>query len=331
MLRLLHVANGHCTVRLIEAAGLPGRVSIWADPLHDGPIPRKASPRAPEQGLFGSASRGQPGCAPPPAGQDVSTAANDSPESDARRAFETSWESADEEWIRVRAQFLTPAGGNVAETEAGLRQWRAVIDDHGAYDELVLWFEHDLFDQLILLQILSRVGRERPVAKPISLVSIDAYPGHPDFKGLGELEPADIAALFEQRVPVTRAQLALAAAAWDVFREQDAEQLRAFVRRDTSALPFLAPALERYLEERPAPEDGLTRSERRLLAQLETGPLDIHAAWRGMHDGERAYYITDTSFLELITRLASRSPALIDVRFRGGDGPLPQGTLALRP
>jgi hypothetical protein len=278
MLRFLHVANGHCTTRLIEAAALPGRVSIWADPLHDGPIPRGLS---------------------------------------------------DEEWVRVRARFHTPDDQSPDAAEADFRHRRAVIDDHAGYDELVLWFEHDLFDQLALLQVLSRVGRERPVPKPISLVSIDAYPGHPQFKGLGELAPADIAALFQQRVPVTPAQLALATAAWDVFREQDPEQLRAFLQRDISALPFLAPALGRYLEERPG-DDGLNRSERRLLAQLANGPLDIHAAWRGMHEGERAYYITDTSFWDLVLRLASRSPALIDMRVRGGEGALPHGTLALR-
>lgn len=32
----LHVANGHCTTRLIEEAGLPGRTPVWANP-HDGP------------------------------------------------------------------------------------------------------------------------------------------------------------------------------------------------------------------------------------------------------------------------------------------------------
>ena len=37
--RFLHVANGTCTTKLIEAAGIPGALSIWADPLHDGPVP----------------------------------------------------------------------------------------------------------------------------------------------------------------------------------------------------------------------------------------------------------------------------------------------------
>src|SRR6266446_9638303 len=37
--RFHHVANGTCTTRLIQAAGIPGALSIWADPLHDGPVP----------------------------------------------------------------------------------------------------------------------------------------------------------------------------------------------------------------------------------------------------------------------------------------------------
>ena len=68
---------------------------------------------------------------------------------------------------------------------ADLRHWRAVVDDHAAYDELVLWFEHDLFDQLNLIQLLSRVGRDRVVPKPVSLISIDSYPGHPQLQGPG--------------------------------------------------------------------------------------------------------------------------------------------------
>ena len=39
MTEFLHVANGTSTTMTIEAAGLPGAASIWADPLHDGPVP----------------------------------------------------------------------------------------------------------------------------------------------------------------------------------------------------------------------------------------------------------------------------------------------------
>ena len=37
--RLLHVANGSSVTRMLGPAGIPGTTSIWADPLHNGPVP----------------------------------------------------------------------------------------------------------------------------------------------------------------------------------------------------------------------------------------------------------------------------------------------------
>ena len=324
MAEALHVANGHCTTRLIEAAGLPGRTSIWADALHDGPVP------------------------------DVS----------------------DEELVRIRAAFISDGlDVSAEEVEADLKHWRDVVDADDGYDELVLWFEHDLFDQLNLIQLLTRIGRDRPIRRPVSLISIDRYPGHPHFKGLGELTPADISALYDTRQPVTPQQFRLAADAWDAFRSGQRADLDALLADNTSALPFLAPALRRHLDEagsepgglHPNAESprvgdpglhpnaqspcvgdpglhpnaqsprvgdpGLTRSERRLMEQLAAGPLDIHTAFAGMHVGETAYYITDSSFWQMVKGLAARSPALIEVNVTAtpADRPaLPSGTLSLR-
>src|SRR5262249_13032816 len=43
--RLLHVATGTSTPSTIQAAGIPGARSIWADPLYDGPVPGGISDR----------------------------------------------------------------------------------------------------------------------------------------------------------------------------------------------------------------------------------------------------------------------------------------------
>ena len=278
MVEALHVANGHCTTRLIEQAHLPGRTSIWADALHEGPI------------------------------ADVS----------------------DDELVRMRAADIASGlGEKLEDVEADLRSWRAAVDADHLYDELVLWFEHDLFDQLNLIQLLTRISRDRPVRKPVSLVSIDSYPGHPHFKGLGELRPDDIAALYADRRRVTAEQVAVAARMWDAFRTQDRQRIEAALREDTSALPFLARALRRYLDEAPARAGGLTRSEQRLLDQLASGPIDIHTAWRRMHEGETAFYITDSSFWSLLQGLADRT--LIDLTVNPVAAPgLPHGRVALR-
>lgn len=229
------------------------------------------------------------------------------------------------------ADIARGVGQPLQDVEADLKSWRAAVDADHAYDELVLWYEHDLFDQLNLIQLLARIGRDRPIRKPVSLISIDSYPGHPNFKGLGELAPEDIAKLYAERRRVTPEQFAVAARAWDAFRSQDRARMESLLLEDTTALPFLGRALRRYLDEAPDEPGGLTRSERRLLDQLAAGPVDIHTAWKRMHEGESAFYITDTSFWSLLKGLAERTPALIDIALNSVAAPgLPQGTLSLR-
>ena len=284
-MRYQHVANGGCTTRLIEAAGLPGGRSIWSDPLHEGPVPNVP----------------------------------------------------DEELLRVRARFLAASPADEDAVAADLQGWRAAVDDEDAYDELVLWFEHDLFDQLNLIQLLAHLG-SRPSAfaeaaadksrKPITLICIDSYPGHPSFKGIGELSPADVAALFETRQPVTPPQLTLAARAWQAYRSPDPRAIEALLEDDTSALPFLAAALARQLEEFPSDADGLSKSERRLMEQALDGPADLADVWPCLHEDERAYYITDSSLMDLATGLAASSPPLM-ILSTNGNNTLPHGSVGL--
>ena len=123
-----------------------------------------------------------------------------------------------------------------------LGAWRAAIANHHAYDELVLWFEHDLFDQLNLVQLLPWIRERLPSQATVSLICIGSFPGHPAFKGLGELSPGELAPLFGARARVSHAQYALAAQAWDALRASTPDALDSLRHDDTSVLPFLAPA-----------------------------------------------------------------------------------------
>ena len=274
--RFLHVANGTCTTDIIEAAGIPGVRSIWADPLYEGPVPGGLS---------------------------------------------------DEELLDVRRKFLTGSGD--VEPVNDLRRWRQVIDDHESRDELILWFEHDLFDQLNLIQLLSWIRRRPAAKKPMTLVSVGSFPGHPRFKGLGELSPDELASLFDTRRPIRNAEYTLAEQAWHAFRAPSPDGLDNLRRADTSAMPYLAPALERFLQEYPSTIDGLSRSERRLLRLAEPATISVKAAFPRMHDDEDVYYITDESLAGLVTTLSRTSPPLLAVTDTANGGPPLQGTVSL--
>ena len=263
--RFLHVANGTSTTDTIRDAGILGATAIWADVLHDGPVPGGLS---------------------------------------------------DEALLQVRARYLADTSErdghpSYDEIVAELRRWRATIDAHDAYEELILWYEHDLFDQLNLIQVLDWIRRAQPVRQPVSLICIGSFPGRPRFKGLGELTPDELASLLDTRQRISEAQYALAERAWLAFRADDPRQIETLIGGDTSALPFLAAALRRHLEELPSTRDGLSRSERRLLQLAQSAPLDLHAAFPRMHDEETTFYIADGSFLQLARDLASAQPPLI--------------------
>ena len=268
--RFLHVANGSCATRLIEAAGIPGTLSIWADPLYEGPVPSGLD----DAELLDVRMRYLAGPA------DVTFAA---------------WRGSDPS--------LDPAND--------LRQWRAAIERHESYDELILWFEHDLFDQLNLIQLLPWIRERLPPTKPVTLVCIGAFPGRPDFKGLGELTPDELASLLETRQRVSDPQYALAECAWQAFREPTPEALDNFRQGDSSALPYLAAAITRFLQEYPSSTDGLSRTERRLLGLADGDGISLPKAFPRMYEGEHVYYITDTSLAALAESLSLTSPPLL--------------------
>ena len=171
-----------------------------------------------------------------------------------------------------------------------LRQWRATIERHESYDELILWFEHDLFDQLNLIQLLTWIRDYLPAAKPVSLICIGSFPGRPDFKGLGELTPDELASLLETRQPVSDPHYEVARRAWRAFREPTPEALDDLRQDDTSALPYLAPAITRFFQEYPWTTDGLSRTERRLLELANGDGIALWTAFPRMHDGEEVYF-----------------------------------------
>lgn len=266
--RYLHVANGTSTTRSIAAAGIPGELSIWADPLHDGPVPG---------GLDDAAL------------------------------------------VEQRSAYLAGTGDTVDPVN-DLRRWRSVIAAPAAWDELVLWYEHDLFDQLNLLQLLTWIRSALPPDARVSLICIGSYPGRPNFKGLGELTPGELAPLFQTRTPVTEAQYGLAEQAWNAFRAPTPEHLDAMRGGDTTALPYLAAAVTRLLEEYPWTKDGLSRSERRLL-ELSAGGTTLLEAFPRMHERETAYYIADGSLAVLAEDLSTTTPPLLERDAHGSGGP----------
>ena len=173
--------------------------------------------------------------------------------------------------------FFEPPLQGAGHLRAVERQLRALEDnerelhDSADYERVVLWFEHDCYDQLTLIRLLGHYAIHRRPPR-LELINIGDFPGARRFIGLGELPPEALRMLWTARKPASPAQLQLGLDAWRALANADPRPLAAIMRSGTPALPLLAAALHRHLRELPATVNGLSLTEELALTLLAEQP-----------------------------------------------------------
>jgi hypothetical protein len=227
-------------------------------------------------------------------------------------------------WYEQRARFLASNGpATVDEVRSTLEAWDDQIASAAEHDETVLWFEHDLFDQLLLVRTLDRLGGLRGVTRPprVSLICINAFLGH--------LTATELRGLWPTRAPVTCVQYAISRQVWHSYRQPDPSglvQARHRLKTDRESwapLPFLGDALERFFEEFPATTNGLSRTANAALQVLDgAGPLSGGNLFRRNQDLESRMFLGDTTFFHILGGLARARVPLVGMS--GGEDPAAQ-------
>ena len=181
-----------------------------------------------------------------------------------------------EESRALRSRFLAEQGwGREDAIHAELTRRDGLL---AQAKRIALWFEHDLVDQLQLLQVLAQLGGDVEV----ELVQVDGY--------LGPLEAAGLERLWPSRRAIMPKTRAAARRAWRGVCADEIEPVA------VEGLPHLEAALARLLEERAL----LPRTKRQLLAALRDGPLRPLELFAANQAQEEAVFLGDTwCFLHL--------------------------------
>jgi hypothetical protein len=232
---------------------------------------------------------------------------------------------SDDELRRVRAQFIAAADGVNAEELRRRFQERDRILAAGRAGEYLLWFEADLYDQL---QILAALGGLVVAPGRVTLVCIGEYPGIAHFGGLGELEPEQLPGLLDVAVPLTAGALDLGAAAWAALRAGEPGGLGAIAAGRSRELRFLGEAFDRLSREYPSTRDGLSLTERRILAVTPAEGASAAAVFWQLGAREARPFLGDLWYFRTVARLAGARVPLLAID-RPGE-PVTAGT-RLRP
>ncbi|GIH07845.1 hypothetical protein Rhe02_59120 [Rhizocola hellebori] len=218
-----------------------------------------------------------------------------------------------EELRQIRAAFLV--GARVDDRAEGMEMFaerdRVLAANRGG--EYVLWFEADLYDQLQIIQILARLAGLGVPAQRITLICIGEHPSIARFGGLGELTAEQLRELpaTNARIQLTGAALRLATDAWAAFCAPTPEGLRAIAESRSRELRFLGEAFDRLSREYPSARDGLSLTERRILAAVADGAGNAGAAFVRAAARETRPYLGDSWCFAMMERMAQAKVPLL--------------------
>lgn len=199
-----------------------------------------------------------------------------------------------EVFSQTRAHFWAERGvGPVDQIVEDYQKRDRLLDDLKSFETIELWFEHDLYDQLQLIEILTRLYHKRRF-DGVQLIQAERY--------LGMMSPDTILDLEPQALPVGERMMAIADLAFQCVSLSQPTKLVEFISLKPAGFLFLVQALRRLLEELPG-IDGLSRTERQMLYSLNRGinkPGMLFARCQAM---EEAQFWGDWGFFHVLSGL----------------------------
>jgi len=220
------------------------------------------------------------------------------------------------ELLAARARFVSGAYGiDLKDAQARQSREYAALASASDHEHVVLWFEHDSYDQLILAYLLNHFADAGQLPR-LELICVDQVPGVPGFTGIGQLAPEVLIWLWEnERRPVSQAHFTLGQEAWAAIRNPDPHGLLTLSNTVTHPVPQMGPALRRHLQELPAMHNGLS-----LTHSLTLQILSDHGAMTGgrlfghlVREYEPLPFLGDLMFWHALVDLQNADPAPLNV------------------
>ncbi|MBL4892478.1 MAG: DUF1835 domain-containing protein, partial [Rhizobiaceae bacterium] len=230
-----------------------------------------------------------------------------------------------------RAKFLSDSyvTPSFEEMLAGLqKQENKLVKAAQEYERVVLWFEHDSYDQLILIRILSLFVQSGS-PKKLEMIDLNHFPGSVKFLGLGQLPLEAMRMLWNRRQPVTPQQLSLGAEAWEALRSPTPPALERIALSKNLALPNLSRALKRHLQEFPSSFNGLGLTEKFILEILNEESKTTGEIFRNMMNHyEPLPWLGDAMYWHILKSMSEASIPALEVTAQNDHPGTPEEPLA---
>ncbi len=186
--------------------------------------------------------------------------------------------------------------------EKTLKEYRSLCN-HKQQDEIVLWFEYDLFCQINMLAVISWLKTHRRHAQ-ITLACSGDQSGDGNFHSLGDLGEQQINDLYRNRVQLSQDDIEFADYVWQLYCSDNPIRLENLTDYKNYQFRYLGPSIQAHLKRFPTIKNGLNAVENRVLQiAAEEKPASKKVLMQTLLSNQGWYGFGDSQYQRILTSL----------------------------
>ncbi|AYN68135.1 DUF1835 domain-containing protein [Euzebyella marina] len=186
--------------------------------------------------------------------------------------------------------------------EKTLKEYRSLCN-HKQQDEIVLWFEYDLFCQINMIAVLSWLKANRKYAQ-ISLVCSGKEDESGKLYSLSELSDEQLLHLYKNKTELTQDDIEYADYVWQLYCSDNPIRLENLSDFSEFQFEYLPDALHTHLQRFPSIKNGLNSMENNILQiALDKKPASRKVFLAEILQNQGFLGFGDSQYERAITRL----------------------------
>ncbi len=213
---------------------------------------------------------------------------------------------ANQNFIDTRKTFLTTVYDiETNDYEDKFVSQLEIIKDCHQYDEIILWFEYDLFCHMNMIACISYLLQQK-CTTPTYLVCSGRIKGETTLKGLSELSESQLRAHFKERVLLMSQDIQLADHIWKLYCEDDHTLLQPNLVKEESNFNYLQSCIQAHKQRFPDHQSGLNKLEAQILKTIKEQQVSSERQLCGLILKNQGYYgFGDMQVFKIIEHLRS--------------------------
>jgi len=215
----------------------------------------------------------------------------------------TVYELGTDEFIELRTEFLS-SNYNISkeEYETQFLQELNKLTKVNEFDEVVLWFEFDLFSHINMLAIISHLD-DLKINVPVYLVCSKKLKGEDQFSPLSQLSLKDLNNHYVQRIHLNEDDLEMADLMWQLYNGENPQKLKLLIKKKTN-FEYLSSCIRAHIERFPNSTTGLNTLEKNILKLISSNDISSMNQLLGYSLEYQGYFgYGDSQMQRILTKL----------------------------